>query len=87
MTHAIWGKVATEPEPAPIRAPLPPLRRANDHAPFEHPAFAGALAGVLDHVVDEAKRRGEPPALTYGEIEELCRTFLTHYIVLGGMRA
>ncbi len=63
---------------------LPALRRAADRTPFEHPAFFGALGAVLDHIVDEAKRRGERPGMEYGEIEALCRLFLVHFIALGG---
>ncbi len=75
-------QVAVRPEPP--RAPLPPLRRASDRGPFEHPAFQGALAAVLDYVVDEAQRRGERPSLSYSEIEQLCRVFLACYVGLGG---
>lgn len=64
--------------------PPTPLRRAADRAPFERPAFHAALAATLDHVIDEAKREGRRPSLTFREVEQLCRLFLVHYIALGG---
>ena len=78
MTNVV---IRTDPEP---RAPLPPLRRAADRAPFEQPAFFSALGAALDHVVDEAQREGRPPSLTFVEVEQLCRLFLVHFIALGG---
>ncbi len=70
--------------PEPVRAPLPPLRRATDWTPFEHPAFASAVGAALDHVIDTAAAEGTTPSLGYAETEALCRLFLVHFIALGG---
>lgn len=79
-----WPPLPHALPPPPPRASLPPLRRATDRAPFEQPAFWGALGAALDHVVDEAQREQRPPALTFEEVEGLCRLFLVHFIALGG---
>ena len=67
------------PEPLPLRAPLPPLRRTADRAPFECPAFASAVGAAFDHVIDN-----KLPELSYADTEQLCRLFLVHFIALGG---
>lgn len=82
------------PEPAPLRTVLPTLRRATDAAPFEHPAFGAAVGAAFDHGIDEkvlaesiCRSCGERQVvklITYADAEAFCRTFLVHYIALGG---
>jgi len=67
-------------QPDPVgRAPLPPRRRASDLAPFETPAFAASVNAAFDHVVDH-KLEG----IIYADVEQVCRLFLGHFIMLGG---
>ncbi len=70
--------IRPEPLPPP-RAPLPPLRRASDRAPFEEPAFAAAVNAAYDHVIDH-----KVPGLGYADTEAICRLFLVHFLALGG---
>jgi hypothetical protein len=87
--------VRPDVEDVPTR-PVPALRRRTDFAPFEQPAFAGAVSAAWDHVVDHnygerrlAEKRGEDPGepdwdMSFSDAEALCRLFLVHFIALGG---
>ena len=63
-------------------APMPMLRRAGDHAAFGQPAFTDAVTAAFDHAVREHEHGR--PILSRPSVEQLCRTFLTHFIALGG---
>jgi hypothetical protein len=79
VPEMITEERTASPEPLLPRAPLPPLRRTADRAPFEHPAFASAVAAAFDHVIDN-----KLPELSFADTEQLCRLFLVHFIALGG---